>query len=171
MLGRIQVHRLGQTLLIVALISGCAHQTEDRPAGSRERTVSPSTPKQTIESQGQRIADLARRMIGKPYRYGGEDPAGGFDCSGLVHYTHKTVGVSVPRVSRDQYQRAKTIPLAAAQPGDIIFFSDAVKLSHIAIYVGDGRFVHAPSSGKTVREGRLNTAYYQQHLIGVGRLH
>jgi len=174
MRGRIRVQRLGQILLVVALTSSCAHQPKDPAMGSaesRNRAVNPPTTKQTIESRGQQIANLAQRMIGKPYRYGGEDPATGFDCSGLVHYTHGAVGISVPRVSRDQYRRAKKIPLAAAEPGDIIFFSDAVKLSHIAIYLGDGRFVHAPSSGKTVSEGRLNAAYYQQHLVGVGRLH
>jgi len=161
-------------MLMLALASGCAHQAPDESNGSTERgkrSVEPAAAKQTIQSKGQRIAHLAERMIGKPYRYGGEDPVHGFDCSGLVHYTHSAVGISVPRVSRDQYRHARKIPLAAAEPGDIIFFSDAAKLSHIAIYVGDGRFVHAPSSGKTVTEGQLSAAYYQQHLIGIGRLH
>lgn len=165
---------LGQIILLLALISGCAHQAQDQSAGSangRDRAVTSPPSKQATESQGQRIANLAERMIGTPYRYGGEDPVGGFDCSGLVHYTHRAVGISVPRVSRDQYQRARKIPLTAAEPGDIIFFSDAVKLSHVAIYLGNGRFVHAPSSGKTVTEGQLNTAYYQKHLVGIGRLH
>lgn len=163
------MQRLGQIMLVIALISGCAHQPRDRPASSTESNR--PTTKRIIESNGQRIANLARHMIGTPYRYGGEDPADGFDCSGLVHYTHGAVGISVPRVSRDQYRHARKIPLTAAEPGDIIFFSDAVKLSHIAIYIGDGRFVHAPSSGGTVTEGRLSGAYYQKHLVGVGRLH
>ena len=110
-------------------------------------------------------------MIGTPYRYGGDHPNEGFDCSGLVYYTHGKMGVAVPRVSRDQYQRARKIPVSAAKPGDIIFFSDAVKLSHIAIYIGDNRFVHAPSSGKTVSLGELSAPYYQKHLVGIGRLY
>jgi len=168
------VPRLGQIMLGVALLAGCAHQAPIPAAGtvSAERQrAKPPPASPVIKSRGQRIASLAERMIGKPYRYGGEDPTTGFDCSGLVHFTHGAVGISVPRVSRNQYRRAKKIPLSAAEPGDIIFFSDAAKLSHVAIYIGDGRFVHAPSSGRTVTEDELGAAYYQAHFVGVGRLH
>lgn len=161
------------SLLALLAVAGCAHQPASVPSSAPRSQPAAHIPQARPAHQpaGQRIARLARRMVGTPYRYGGTDPAQGFDCSGLVYYTHSAVGVSVPRVSRDQYRRARKVPLSQARPGDIIFFSDAAKLSHIAIYLGDGRFVHAPSSGKTVSEADLNSDYYQEHLVGVGRLH
>ena len=98
-------------------------------------------------------------------------PDEGFDCSGLVYYTHGRVGVGVPRTSRDQYRASEKIPTAAARPGDLMFFSDQNKLSHVAIYTGGGRFIHAPSSGRRVSEASLDNPYYRKHLIGIGRLY
>jgi cell wall-associated NlpC family hydrolase len=114
---------------------------------------------------------IAERQLGVRYRYGGTSPSSGFDCSGLVHYSFSQAGVTVPRTSREQFRTARKIALNDARPGDIVFFQDQEKLSHVGIYLGGDRFVHAPSSGKTVSIARIDTPYYQQHLVAVGRLH
>ena len=116
------------------------------------------------------IAALALSMVGVPYRYGGSNPSTGFDCSGLVHYSFTSNGYNVPRTSQAQYDAARKITLAEAAEGDLLFFRDQEKLSHVGIYLGDGEFVHAPSSGDTVRVARVDSPYYQRHLIAVGRL-
>ena len=109
-------------------------------------------------------------MVGIRYLYGGTSPSEGFDCSGLVHYTYARVGLDVPRNSRELYAATRKIPLDAANEGDLVFFQDQEKLSHVGIYLGDGLFVHAPSSGRTVSVSSLDNAYYLRHLVGVGRL-
>jgi cell wall-associated NlpC family hydrolase len=116
------------------------------------------------------IALLALSMIGVPYRYGGADPLEGFDCSGLVHYAYTRHGQAVPRTSRAQYDAAQKISLEQAAAGDLLFFQDQANLSHVGIYLGDGRFVHAPSSGDTVRIAEINAPYYRRNLVGIGRL-
>lgn len=116
------------------------------------------------------IALMALSMVGVPYRYGGAHPSEGFDCSGLVYYTYTSNGHVVPRTSRAQFSAARKIPLAQAEEGDLLFFQDQEKLSHVGIYLGDGRFVHAPSSGDTVRVANIDAPYYQRHLVAVGRL-
>ena len=118
---------------------------------------------------GSSVAELARELIGTPYRYGGEDPSG-FDCSGLVYYTFRNRGIDVPRTSVDQFRAARKIGLADADPGDLVFFQDQEKLSHVGIYIGEGLFVHAPASGRNVSVASLQAPYYQQHLVAVGRL-
>ena len=109
-------------------------------------------------------------MVGLPYRYGGADPSAGFDCSGLVYYTYSSYGLTVPRTSRAQLAASLEIPLAQAAAGDLLFFEDEVKLSHVGIYLGDRRFVHAPKSGGAVSVASIDAPYYQRHLVAVGRL-
>jgi cell wall-associated NlpC family hydrolase len=116
------------------------------------------------------IAQLALSMVGVQYRYGGANPREGFDCSGLVYFTYTSNGHVVPRTSQAQFNAARKISLAQAAEGDLLFFQDQEKLSHVAIYLGDGRFVHAPSSGDTVRVASIDAPYYQRHLVSVGRL-
>jgi cell wall-associated NlpC family hydrolase len=116
------------------------------------------------------IAEFALSMVGTRYRYGGAHPREGFDCSGLVYYTYTSNGLAMPRTSRDQFNAASKISLAEAAEGDLVFFQDQEKLSHVGIYLGDGRFVHAPSSGGAVSVANIDAPYYQRHLVGVGRL-
>jgi cell wall-associated NlpC family hydrolase len=110
------------------------------------------------------------RMVGTPYRYGGAHPKDGFDCSGLVYYTYTMNGYAVPRTAQDLFKAARKISLADAAQGDLVFFQDQAKLSHVGIYIDRGMFVHAPSSGAVVSVSSLETPYYQRHLVAVGRL-
>jgi len=120
--------------------------------------------------RGQRAALIAQQQLGISYRYGGTTPSAGFDCSGLVHYSYAQAGLSVPRTSREQFRAARKIALADAQPGDVVFFQDQEKLSHVGIYLGQRQFIHAPSSGRTVSVAHIDSPYYQEHLVAVGRL-
>ncbi len=116
------------------------------------------------------VVDTAFAMLGRPYRYGGSAPSG-FDCSGLVQFSYRQAGLHVPRTARDQYERATPIPENRVQPGDLLFFSlGSRRVAHVGIYVGDGKFIHAPASGQRVIESRLDDPFWQHHLVRAGRL-
>ena len=112
-------------------------------------------------------------LVGTPYRYGGNSPAGGFDCSGLVQYVFlDSAGLRLPRSTRELVaMEARKVDRDALRPGDLVFFSPGGgKASHIGIYVGEGRFVHAPSSGGTVRLDQLDAEYWRRAYAGARRV-
>lgn len=118
----------------------------------------------------QRAADYAQNMIGKPYRYGGNSPTG-FDCSGLVQYSYSRAGLPIPRTTKSQRESSAAVGSQSLRAGDLIFFDqEGRKSSHVGIYIGDGRFVHAPSSGKQVRVDTLDTKYWKKHYVGARRI-
>lgn len=111
-------------------------------------------------------------LVGTPYRYGGNTPEGGFDCSGLVGYVFRDMlDLRLPRTTRElaamQGPRIRPDRLAG---GDLVFFGDGGTVSHVGIYVGEGRFVHAPSTGGTVRLDRLDSSWWREHYSGARRL-
>lgn len=113
-------------------------------------------------------ANVALEQIGSPYRYGGDNKSG-FDCSGLVHYSYLQIGKHVPRTTRDLWRQSRPVSAVNLQVGDILFFKIDGKMSHVGMYLGDGRFVHAPSTGKRVTVASLDSAFYQQAFIRGGR--
>jgi cell wall-associated NlpC family hydrolase len=115
------------------------------------------------------VASVASSMVGVPYRYGGATPAG-FDCSGLVYYAHQQAGINVPRTAADQRRRSEKVPERNLRPGDLLFFDTSWRSSHVGIYVGNGEFVHAPSSGKRVSRGSIKEGYFAKRLKQAGRL-
>jgi cell wall-associated NlpC family hydrolase len=148
--------------LSVGLLGGCASTTS---VSSR-----PDLSLTAIAAEGQRADLLAvtREQLGVPYRYGGSDRRG-FDCSGLVHFSHRSVGLAVPRTALAQHRAATPVRLEALRPGDLLFFDiGAGKGWHVAIYEGGGQFIHAPSSGKTVSRASLGNRYWRDRLIGAG---
>ena len=155
----------------VLLAAGCTGTpaTHPRDAGT---PAAPATtdPRAVADELRRSIAELALSMVGVRYRYGGADPSEGFDCSGLVYYTYSSNGLAVPRTSQAQLSAALPIPLAQAAAGDLLFFEDEVKLSHVGIYLGDRRFVHAPKSGGAVSVASIDAPWYRRHLVAVGRL-
>jgi cell wall-associated NlpC family hydrolase len=116
-----------------------------------------------------RAAGLAKELIGAPYRWGGATPAG-FDCSGLVYYTYHRAGLTVPRTSQQQFQAAIPVPIDSALPGDLVFFGRRGTITHVGIYIGDQRFIHAPEAGRTVTIASLGDRYYQSRFAGAGRV-
>jgi len=155
--------------LLVVLLTACAgSQTVSRTVEKPIPMVVPSPAIKVLPAQVS-VIDSARKMLGVPYRYGGATPSG-FDCSGLVSYAYRSVGIPVPRTSRDQYRQAAKVSLQQLRPGDLLFFRlSPPKISHVAIYDRDGRFIHAPSSGKQVSYASLDNPYWRKHLVAAGR--
>lgn len=146
------------------LLGGCAAGPSPRPPGGETRPEAVATP-------GERIATAALAELGKPYRYGGNGPDA-FDCSGLVRYVHLGLGIEVPRTTADQFRAARAVAAGELALGDLLFFRiDGPEVSHVAIYAGDGRFVHAPQTGRPVEARQLADPWYGSRLAGVGRLY
>lgn len=113
------------------------------------------------------ITKAAHQYIGVPYIWGGTSEAG-FDCSGLTRAVYRLNGISIPRVSRDQFKSGKAVKKRNLKPGDLVFFatSGGRRVSHVGVYIGGGQFIHAPSKGKTVRKADLNSSYWIKRYMG-----
>ena len=114
------------------------------------------------------IVGTAKRFIGTPYRWGGTSPDEGFDCSGLTMVVYQLNGLKLPRSSRQQYRAGIPIGRDELMQGDLVFFatSGSRRISHVGIYVGKGRFIHAPGRGKKIRTDRLARRYYKARYMG-----
>jgi cell wall-associated NlpC family hydrolase len=122
-------------------------------------------------STGAQLVHHARQLVGTPYRYGGND-IGGFDCSGLVQFTYSRIGILIPRTTRAQLARSQAIKPAEMRPGDLLFFRlKGPKVSHVGIYIGNQKMIHAPSNHKSVSYARLDQGYWRDHLVAIGRFH
>ena len=111
-------------------------------------------------------------MLGVKYRYGGTSPGRGFDCSGLVQYSHKAAGIKLPRTTGQQFKAAKRISRRYLKAGDLVFFKTAISraVSHVGIYLGNNKFIHAPSSGKRVKISSMKEKYWRKRFTGAGRV-
>jgi peptidoglycan DL-endopeptidase CwlO len=118
-------------------------------------------------TRGERAVKIALEAVGTPYRWGGESPATGFDCSGLVRWAYGRVGVDLPHNSYALYSEGRRVPESGMQPGDILFFEG---LGHVGLYLGRGRMVHAPQTGRDVEVVRLASTNYGARLIGARRV-
>src|SRR5712692_5907095 len=113
--------------------------------------------------EGVLVARYARMFVGVPYRWGGMSPRTGFDCSGFVAFVYRHFGVSLPHYTRSQFQRGRRVARGALRPGDLVFFAG---LSHVGLYIGDGRFVHAPHAGTRVSVTSLRGGWYRSTFAG-----
>ena len=147
------IRRVFALAVLATLVSACSSQPSQRS---------------TVTSVGDRAAAIALDQIGAPYRYGGSAPSG-FDCSGLVQYSYARAGVSLPRTTQALWSVAATVDQERMRRGDLLFFRISGKMSHVGLYLGDGRFVHAPSSGKRVRVESLYSDYYSRAFMRAGR--
>ena len=123
--------------------------------------------------QGTReIGLFALTLVGIDYLYGGESPERGLDCSGLIRYVFQHVtGVTLPRTAQELSRIGKDIRAADLEPGDLVFFNTRrFAFSHVGIYLGNDRFIHAPSRGGEVGVASLGSAYWQQRYNGARRL-
>jgi cell wall-associated NlpC family hydrolase len=147
-------HRLAGFLLLASLMQAAAGQD-----------AAPPPP-----PAGQVVAEAAQQQLGRPYRMAGDSP-GGFDCSGLARFAHALLGIELPRTAREQRVHSLPLDRAELQPGDLVFFTTGRQLlvNHVGVYLGDGRFVHAPRHGSPVRVARLDEPWFKRRFAGGGR--
>lgn len=153
-------------------------EAEPPTGGARRRSAEPPAERREFAAPGEdhrlpaeRAADYALGLVGIPYRFGGSSPSTGFDCSGLVQFSFREADVALPRMTGQQRYASSRILLSNLRRGDLLFFHlDGKRNSHVAIYVGDGYFVHAPSSGKQVRTDRLDAPYWRSQLSEARRV-
>ena len=152
------------------LLAACASspQLPSTPAGI-PRDWDGAGGASTMRNRGEALADFALRLRGTPYHYGGAT-LDGFDCSGLVFYSHRSIGLRVPRTSADQAEQAMIIKPRKLRRGDLVFFKiGSRQVNHVGIYVGERRFVHAPGAGKPVTINSLDDAFYSERFYSAGR--
>jgi cell wall-associated NlpC family hydrolase len=150
-------------LTLVTVLTGCAASSPDKASTSAQRPEQP---------QRNDIALFAMGLLDTRYRWGGRGPATGFDCSGLVsHVFQEAAGLRVQGSSAELGQKVRPIAIEQLLPGDLVFFNTlGAHHSHVGVYVGDGRFVHASNPRTGVRIDQLSNRYYAQRFEGAGSL-
>lgn len=117
------------------------------------------------------VLQTALAYRGVPYRYGGDDPATGFDCSGFIQFVLAEHALTVPRTAAEQFRIGRRVQARDIQEGDLVFFSTvAPGASHVGLALSATEFVHAPATSGVVRVERLNAAYWQSRFVGARRL-
>ena len=177
------MRRLAVSLLTVLLLAACAgapQNTSSRGSGGSVVVTNgayhappPGFPNFVDHSIGrEEISIQAMSLVGIPYRWGGNTPDSGFDCSGLVRYVvSRAASVNLPRTTADMSGRGESIEPDGIAPGDLIFFNTTGRPhSHVGIYVGKLRFVNAPSTGGTVRLDYLTNPYWAKRFDGIRRV-
>lgn len=156
---------------VVAFLAGACASVPRAPSTATESSAAPVVESRLDHTSGTKVVHVAAGLIGTPYKFGGEDPRKGFDCSGLVFYSFDRLGLEVPRTAADQRHAATPIAREALTPGDLVFFrSSARRVDHVGIYAGDGKFIHAPRRGAVVSYAYLDDPYYREHFVSAGRL-
>jgi hypothetical protein len=116
----------------------------------------------------EQIVETAESFLGVPYRWGGDSSLQGFDCSGLTMAVYRLHGLELPRTSKAQFGSGAPVTRRRLAKGDLVFFAVYQKssVSHVGLYVGDGRFIHAPGRGKAIRIDQLSHPFYDRHFVG-----
>jgi len=158
-----------------ALFSACASGPQRRVGASSEwpgdEDLSADVPGNVPDELAREAAFLALSLVDTPYRYGGNTPDSGFDCSGLIVYVFReAAGHPLPRTVRQIAQAGQPVRYRTVRTGDIVLFDTAGRFSHAGIYVGNGRFVHAPSTGGVVRLDGVHARYWRPRFSGVRRV-
>jgi cell wall-associated NlpC family hydrolase len=158
-------------MLVVACAGAPTYAPGSASAGSRPPAASipASTGASTSGSSvGERAAAIAVRQVGVPYRYGGRSTEG-FDCSGLVNFAYARAGKNVARTTGELWRQLSPVAAENLRAGDVLFFDIEGKTSHVGLYLGNRRFVHAPSSGREVTVEDLDSGFYRSAFIRGGR--
>lgn len=157
-----RLRRLLLAFALAAFVFGCA--VSNAPAALDGPAPRKHERRPTV---GQRAATIALKAVGVPYRWGGSSLTGGFDCSGLVYWAYGRLGIKVSHSSYALYGEGRPVARSGIKAGDILFFSG---LGHVGLYVGHGRMVHAPQSGRLVEVVRLRRSNYGRRLVGARRI-
>jgi cell wall-associated NlpC family hydrolase len=170
--------------MIFSLLTGCGGFVPSQPAPveepvlarlpARRIPIAPPSVTSTQRAAPEQSEMLFRVLssIGVDYKYGGSSPTTGFDCSGLVaHVFHEGYGVTLPRNTYGQSQVGRPVSMEELQPGDLVFYNTLERpFSHVGIYLGDGRFIHAPKTGAAVRIESLRNSYWSKRWSGARRI-
>ncbi|OQX09921.1 MAG: glycoside hydrolase [Thiothrix lacustris] len=164
----------GFAILLVCASVGCSAVSDSSQA---ELTKSASVAQIPVAQARPSVSLLdkvvwnAQKQQGKMYRWGGTSPVTGFDCSGLTQYAFKNgARVAIPRTAAEQYAAAVKVAQAHSQKGDLVFFNTSGRrVSHVGIYLGNGKFVHAPRTGRAIATDELK-GYWAKRLVGFGRI-
>ena len=150
--------------------SGSTESGSTSDSGNTSGSTGSTESTETTTVTGALIVETAKKYLGTPYLWGGEDPSG-FDCSGFVYYVYNSLGIKISRTQATMYAKGTPVAKEDLQPGDIVFFQNTYKegISHCGIYVGDGQFIHSPSSGEVVSYDSLSSTYYTEHWYGACR--
>jgi cell wall-associated NlpC family hydrolase len=155
-------------LLTISILSGCNSQPNRQSSSSV--MLSPLANASINSSEARQIVvEKSIAQLGKPYKLSGNSPSEGFDCSGLVFYTHLNAGKLVPRRAEEQFTSIK--PSSKILPGDLVFFSTdsrGKRVDHVGIYIGQNTFIHAPGKGKAVSTAKITDDYWKKRLVGAG---
>ena len=166
--------RLLRASLLLALAAAAFAAVPAYAQSARAPTIADKarSTAETVWHGAQDLAMFALGLIGVDYRYGGETPEGGLDCSGLVrHVFQQVTGVTLPRTSKELARIGAPIARDDLEAGDLVFFDTRrFAFSHVGIYLGDGRFIHAPSRGSEVEIAELTNSYWRKHFNGARRL-
>lgn len=159
-------------LVFAMALTGCGgpETVRSKPPGTPVRDWGNTKPEDPAAANA--VLMRAIGLVGTPYRWGGNTPDGGFDCSGLVNYVFRDMlDLRLPRTSRElAAMQGPKIATNRLAPADLVFFGKGDDVSHVGIYVGEGRFVHAPRTGGTVRLDRLDGPYWRDHYTGAKRV-
>jgi len=157
-------HRIRFALLFFVIVALVAARAGGALASTERVThISRAT---AVAHEQARIVRFARHYLGVRYVYGGTSPRSGFDCSGFTRFVYSHFGISLPHYSGAQFDRGRRVSRAGLRPGDLVFFDG---LGHVGIYVGRGRFIHAPHTGTDVEIDPLN-GWYSSRYDGARRL-
>lgn len=164
-------------LSLLATLVGCAGTPDQSNAAypllnSGAESLMNGETSSPVSPTNNEVIFRAFSLIGTPYRYGGSSPATGFDCSGLINYVYReAAGVSLPRTTAGLTALKDKAPEKALLPGDLVLFAmSGRRVDHAGIYVGEGRFLHAPSSGGKVRIDELQASHWQRTFMGARRV-
>jgi len=150
-------------------LAACGHEPMRHVAIDDDAPVEPTiVNKSNKRTLGEKAADAALRQVGVPYKYGGSTTAG-FDCSGLVQYAYSSVGHEIPRTTGAQLRQLSPVDARRIRSGDLLFFNIEGKISHVGLYLGGRRFVHAPSSGRYVSVENLDSDFYKSAFVRAAR--
>lgn len=170
--GRAASMRTLSVLLVCACLLAACSSAPTRPPKSPSAGRIPGPPVKDPSAGLEEVSIQAMALVGTPYRYGGNTPDSGFDCSGLVRYVvDRSAAVSLPRTTAEMGTRGIPLQRAEVASGDLVFFNTTGHPhSHVGIYVGQNRFVHAPSSGGTVRLEDMTKSYWARRYTGARRV-
>jgi len=147
---------------LVLLLAACGGV----PRSPERQSDIPALARPEFSEKGQEVTLFALGLIDTGYRFGGKNPEAGLDCSGMVSYIYnKAAGVNVSGSAADIARKGRQIGRSSLRPGDLVFFNTRnAPFSHVGVYIGDDRFIHAPSTSGRVRIDQMNTSYYAQRF-------